>query len=47
MGKRKGKGLSPPSEEHARFKNLLRRLVSVPKKEADAKLAEQQERKKT
>jgi hypothetical protein len=30
----------PESEEHSRFKDLLRRLVAVPKKEADEKVAD-------
>jgi hypothetical protein len=33
-----GKKRPPPeSEEHTRFKDLLRRIVAVPKKEADEK----------
>jgi hypothetical protein len=39
MGKRKTKGLSPPSEEYSRFKSLLRRLVAVPRKELEEKMA--------
>ena len=41
--KRKTKGLSPPkvSEEYGRFKSLLHRLVSVPRKEVEEKMAEQ------
>lgn len=33
------------SEEHSRFKDLLRRLVAVPKKEADDKMAELHEQR--
>lgn len=46
MGKRKTKGLSPPSEEYSRFKNLLRRLVAVPRDEAKEKMPDRQ-RKRT
>lgn len=46
MAKKKTKGHPPPSEEQARFKGLLRRLVAVPKKELDEKLAEHRKRKK-
>jgi len=46
MGKRKTKGLSPPkvSQEYGRFKSLLHRLVSVPRKEVDEKAREYRER---
>ena len=42
MEKRKTTGLPPPkaSEEYGRFKSLLRRLVAVPKREIDEKIAE-------
>jgi hypothetical protein len=41
-----GKKKRPPeSEEHSRFKNLLRKIVAVPKKEADEKMAELRERR--
>jgi len=46
MGKKKGKGLSPPSEEYSRFKTLLRQLVAVPKKEVEEKMAERKEQKR-
>jgi hypothetical protein len=46
MGKKKGKGLSPPSEEQTRFKDLLRKLVAVPKQELDEKMAERKRRKR-
>ena len=41
MGKRKTKGgIPPPKSEYGRFKDLLRRLVAVPRKEVDEKLKE-------
>ena len=42
MGKKKP---PPESEEHSRFKDLLRRIVAVPKKEADEKAAELRDRR--
>jgi hypothetical protein len=46
--KRKTKGLSPPkvSEEYGRFKSLLHRLVAVPRKEVEEKMAEHKARKR-
>ena len=35
----------PPSAEEARFKDLLRKLVAVPRKEAEAKMREHKPRK--
>jgi hypothetical protein len=46
MGKRKTKGLSPPSEEYSKFKSLLRRLVAVPRKEVEEKRAEYKARER-
>ena len=41
-----GKKRPPPeSAEHSRFKDLLRRLVAVPKKEVDEKMEEERERR--
>jgi hypothetical protein len=36
----------PPSEEEGRFKDLLRKLVAVPRKELDEKMAERKRRKR-
>jgi hypothetical protein len=48
MGKKKTKRKPPPSklsEEYGRFKGLLRRLVSVPRKELEEQVAEYRERR--
>ena len=36
-----------PSEEYARFENLAKQLISVPKSEIDKREAEYQKQKKT
>jgi hypothetical protein len=36
----------PPTEEERRFKDLLRKLVAVPRKELDEKMAERKRRKR-
>lgn len=45
MGKKRG--LPPPkeSEEYGRFKDLLRRLVAVPRQEVEQKIAQHRERR--
>ena len=46
MGKRKMKGgISPPKSEYGRFKDLLRRLVAVPRKEVEEKMEEYREKR--
>ena len=42
MGKKKTKGKPPlkVSEEYGRFRSLLRRLMAVPRKELEGKMAE-------
>jgi hypothetical protein len=47
MGKKRG--LPPPkdSEEYGRFKDLLRRLVAVPRKEVDGKMNEHRARRQS
>jgi hypothetical protein len=37
----------PPSEEYARFENLAKQLIAVPKSEIDKREAEYQRQKKT
>jgi hypothetical protein len=37
----------PPTSEASRFQALIRKIVRVPKKEADEKAAEQQRAKKS
>jgi len=44
---KKGKSTKPPSDEYARFEQLARQVIAVPKKELDKRQAEyERERKK-
>jgi hypothetical protein len=43
---KKPKSSKPPSEEYARFENLAKQLISVPKSEIDKREAEYQKQKK-
>jgi hypothetical protein len=45
MGKKRG--LPPPPAEYGRFKELLRRLVAVPRREVEQKLKERPARDKS
>jgi hypothetical protein len=44
---KKSKTDKPPSEEYARFQNLAKQLIAVPKSEIDKREAEYQKQKKT
>jgi hypothetical protein len=43
---KKPKTSKPPSEEYARFENLAKQLIAVPKREIDKREAEYQKQKK-
>ncbi len=47
MGKKHGLPPPKPSEEYTRFKDFLRRLVAVPRKEVDRKLAQHKQRRQS
>ena len=43
---KKAKTSKPPSDEYARFEDLAKRLIAVPKSEIDKREAEYQKQKK-
>jgi hypothetical protein len=45
MGKNKPPPPKAPASEYSRFKDLLRRLIAVPKKEVDKEIAALRERR--